>query len=267
MPDLHSLADRLYYANRRSYSKQEGNVAYLDDTPLKRSMTIPGKQRIVAVIIAIAAIVIGALFVNDTVIANIRETAAAEKAIEEGLARKASIDTIPNMIDLATLSDDEIRQKFADDGYTIYDASDTSSTDNMILYKLADDISIEEAAALFAQGLNGLSAPQAVKFFNGSWYFSTERAGGTSMITRYADFTSGNPAEAVQRAIEKQGYDPSTVSESGVDDSGNTYSMGVIEEDKKAYTWKISALPLSEMYSISKLPEDACYVGIRLTEQ
>ena len=267
MPDLHSLADRLYYANRRAYTKRQGNIDYLDASPLRRSMSIPAKQRTFAIVIAIVAIAIGAMFINATVLTSMRETAAAEQAIEEGLSRQASIDTIPTMIDLAKMSDDQIRSAFADVGYTLYDASDTSSTDNMILYKLAADMPLDEAQALFAKGINALSAPEAIRLFNGSWYFTTERTGATSMVVRYADFTTADPATCVEAAIEKQGYDPTTISESGVDDSGNTYSMGVVEADDKAYTWKISALPFSDMYSIRNMPEQSCYVGIRITEQ
>ena len=50
-------------------------------------------------------------------------------------------------------------------------------------------------------------------------------------------------------------------------ESGNNYSKGSIEIDGHPCTWSIHAIPLSDMYSISGLPEDACYVGIRITVQ
>lgn len=267
MPDLHSLTDRLYYANRRKYSAQNGNVAYLDGEPLNRPISMPMGQRIFALVIVIAAIILGALFVNATVLSSIREAEAARQAISDNLAREASIDTIPIMTEIVTKDDDEIVEQFKRDGYTVFDATSLSNTDDMVLYKLANDIGTQEAAGMLTQGINGLTAAQATKLLNGSWYFSAERSGGTSMVVRYADFTTADPQAAVMKAITKEGFDASAISESGVDDSGNTYSMGVVEVDKKAYTWKVSALPLSDMYSITNMPEEACYVGVRLTAQ
>ena len=87
------------------------------------------------------------------------------------------------------------------------------------------------------------------------------------MVVRYADFSTDDPQVAVQKAVEREGFDTGSISESGVDESGNTYNMGVVEVGKKAYTWKVSALPLDDMYSINNMPTDACYVGVRLTAQ
>ena len=267
MPDKHSLVDRLYYENRREYSVKEGNVYYLDGAPLRRPLSLPLGQRTFVIIIAIVALVIGFLFINNTVLSSMRETAAQEQAIVDNLARQTSIETIPVMADLVKLDDDEIMETFSSQGYTIYDASNQSDSDEMILYKLASDISPDEAAGVLSKGLNALTAAQATKFLNGSWYFSSDRTGSTSMIVRYADFSTADPQIAVQRAVEAEGIDPTTITESGEDESGNTYSMGVLEIGKKAYTWKVSALPLPDMYSISKLPEEACYVGVRFTAQ
>lgn len=268
MPDLHSLGDRLYYANRRRYSKTEGNVAYLDDAPLGRPLSMPAAQRVFTALVAVVALVLGGIFLNATVLSSLREAAAAEQAISDNLARQASIDTIPVMTDLITLSDDEVREKFADAGFTVYDASSlNANSDDMVLYKLPADMTSEDAAGMLALGIGSLDASQATKLLNGSWYFAAERSGAVSMVVRYADFSTADPQEAVQLAVEKEGFDPSSISETGVDDSGNTYNMGVVEVGKKAYTWKVSALPLDDMYSIANMPEEACYVGVRLTAQ
>ena len=267
MPDLHSLADRLYYTNRREYTEKHGNVAYLDGSPLRRPLSLPAAQRVIALVIVIAAIIIGALFINNTVLATYREAAAAEQAITDNLARQSSIETIPIVADLVTLSDDEIAEKLTGDGNTLFDASKLANSDDLTVYRLPSDVSLDEATAMFTQGINALSVPQATKLLNGSWYFGTERSGATSMVTRYADFSTADPAVAVSNAIAKEGYDQESISESGVDEHGNTFSTGVIQVDDKDYVWKVSALPLSEMYSITGMPEDACYVGVRITAQ
>lgn len=267
MPDMHSIFDRLYYRNRREYTAKEGNVAYLDGSPLRRPIMMRGAQRVTAGVIVIIAIIIGIVFLNMTVFASMRDAAATEQAISDNLARQASIETIPQMVDLMTLSDEEITKQFEKSGLTIIDVTSTKEDDEMTLYKVPSDMNADEATALYALGLTTLTAPQATQLLNGSWSFTADRAGVTSMVVRYADFSTGDPAVAVTNAIAKEGFDPTTISESGVDDSGNTYSMGVVEKDDKAYTWKVSALLLSEMYAIAGVPEDSCYVGVRLTAQ
>lgn len=260
-----SLIDRLYYANRREYDHTKGNVAYLDASPLRRPFSMPLMQKLIALVIVIVAIIIGAVFVNNTVLASMRESAEAEEAIAANLKRPGSLDTVPNMAEIITLGNDDVIVRFEEAGYTLFDASDPDDPDNMILYKLPDDVSLDEAAQLYAKGVSSLSGPQASKLLVGSWYFSADRNGGTSMVVRYADFDTSDPEKAVQKALEKEGFDPESITESGVDDSGNTYSMGTLDVDGSQCTWKISALPLSDMYDIAGLPEDACYIGVRLT--
>lgn len=265
MANTHSLIDHIYYENRKDYTYVQGEVAYLDPAPLRRPFAMPRYQRIIALVIVAAAIIIGFIFINNTILASIRETEAAEQAVTENLARQASIETAPQMSQLILLSDDEIRAKFQEAGFTVYDASDSEDPTNMVLYKLPSDMAVEDAALLYAQGVSSLSAPQASKLLVGSWYFNSDRSGSTSMVVRYADFSTGDPQVAVQNALAKQGFNPESITESGVDDSGNTFNLGSYDADGTMCSWKISALPLKEMYSVSGLPEDACYVGVRIT--
>ena len=265
MAKSRSLGDILHYSNNRTYSDKQGEVAYLDGAPLRRPVSMPAGQRVIAAIIVIAAIALGAYFVNDTVIRSMREAQQAEQAIANNLARQASIDTIPHVDQLITLNDAGIKETFEEAGYTVYDASAQGDADELILYKLPSDMSIEEASAMYARGISGLTAVQATKLLNGSWQFVADRSGATSMVVRYADFSTDDPSIAVQNALQKAGYDPESITESGVDDSGNTYSMGTLDADGTTCTWKISALPLEDMFSISGMPEGGCYVGSRVT--
>lgn len=265
MAKPHSLVDHIYYENRKDYTHVEGDIAYLDAAPLRRPFEMPRAQRIIALVIIIAAVVLGLLFLNNTIIAHMRETAQAEQALAENLTRQPSIETVPQMSHVILLSDDDIRARFQEVGFTVYDASDPNDPTNMVLYKLPADVTVEEAAGMYAKGIGNLSAVQASELLVGSWYFNADRSGSNSMVVRYADFSTGDPSVAVKNALTKQGIDPATVSESGVDDSGNTFSMGTFDVDGTQCAWKISALPLKEMYSVSGLPEDACYVGVRVT--
>ena len=267
MADLQSFVDHIHYENRRDYTHVEGEIAYLDGSPLTRPFNMPRAQRVIRVIIIVAAIALGALFVNNTVLASLRETLRAEQIVNSNLNREASLETIPPMNQFILYDDDTIRAMIQDAGMTLYDASDPNDPTTMILYKLPSDVSVEEAAGLYAKGVSNLPATSASKLLNGSWYFATDRNGGTTMVVRYADFSTGEPARAVQNALAKQGFSTDSITESGIDDSGNTYSMGTLDAEGTPCTWKISALPLSDMYSIAGLPEDACYVGVRVTVQ
>ena len=266
MANKFSLGDLLHYTNRRTYSDTKGEVAYLDSAPLRRPFSMPLGQRVLALIIVAIAIVLGFVFINNTVISAMRESAQAEQAIEANLARQASIETLPNMADLITRSDKGIKKAFKKAGYTVFDASSEDDSEDMTLYKLPADVTLDEAAAMYAKGISNLTAVQATKLLVGSWQFVAERSSGTSMVVRYADFTTGDPQIAVQNALEKSGFDPESISDSGVDDSGNTYSTGTLTVDDETYVWRISAIPLEEIYDINNMPEEACYIGVRVTK-
>ena len=85
------------------------------------------------------------------------------------------------------------------------------------------------------------------------------------MRLRYTDFSSGGIEAAVEAAIAAEGFDASTASETAVDEAGNTYRTGSVDVNGTTYTWRVSAIALSEVYSISGLPESATYVGVRMT--
>lgn len=267
MADFQSLGDRLFYQNRREYTVKQGDVAYLDSTPLRRPFTLPAAQRIIAIVIVGIAVIIGVLFLNDTVFERLRQSAQAEQAIETNLARQASIDTVPGMASLMNRNDDEIRQIFADAGYTCYDASATSEHNTLILYKLPSDMTVEEAAPLYAMGMSNLTPVQASKLLNGSWRFDADRSGVVSMVVHYVDFSTNDPDIAVRNALEHEQLDPNSATDSGVDDSGNSFNQGNIDAEGMPCTWKISAVTLDEMYDITGMPDNGCYVGIRLTQQ
>ena len=59
----------------------------------------------------------------------------------------------------------------------------------------------------------------------------------------------------------RRGFDASTASETAVDEAGNTFRTGSIDVNGTTYSWRVSAIALSEVYSISGLPESATYVG------
>ena len=87
------------------------------------------------------------------------------------------------------------------------------------------------------------------------------------MRIRYADLQSADEGQAIQSALESEGWADNNavaISDEGIDEVGNTYKEGTIQTDSGTYAWRISACPLADVYNISGLPETAQYVGIRM---
>lgn len=263
--NLESYLDKLFNGSPKEYTVRRGNVAYLDASPLKKPFDMPAGQRFLALVFVVAAAIIGFIFINNTIIASARSAELDAKSLEENIARTQSITTVPNMVSLATLSDEEIWSQFEGQGYRLYDVSERSGSSNMAFYKLPEDVTTEQADSLFKEGFNKASASSVAKVLNGAWYFSSDRNGWTSMVVRYADFTTGDVQKAIQSAIEHEGFSSDSITNSGVDDSGNTFTAGTAEADGVGCTWRVSALPLDDMYSTRGLPDNATYVGIRVT--
>lgn len=269
MINADKLAESLHYDGTREYDRVDGDVAYLDGKRLGRPSEMPRPQRNVLVVIVAIAVIIGAVILYRTVISPLQASLTVEETVAANIQRPASLDTVPAMGELIGMDDEAIKEKIAAAGYNFYDATALTDSGNMMLLKLPDDMSVDEAGAMYLRGIGSLSAADATRLLCGSWMLSVDRINTTSMVVRYADFTTGDPQAAVQKALAHEGFDSATVTDSGVDDSQNTYTAGIIgseEGDEVRYTWKISALPLDDMYSIRNLPENACYVGIRVTK-
>lgn len=260
-----SLSDILYYDSEREYDVRKGDVMYLDDKPLKRQRTPGAVGKIFIIAMVAIGVVIGGFFINETVLAPMREAEDIKVQTQQNLERPGAIETIPIMTDVINLDDDGIRWLFSESGFEWYDMTEANGG-TLTLFKLPDDVSIDEGDALLTRGIDSLNSAQASKILQGSWYFSADRVGGTTMVTRYVDFTTGTPEVALQNALAKEGFDPESQADAGQDESGNTFITGNIEVDEVPCTWRISALPLSEIYDVQGLPQNAVYVGVRITK-
>ena len=231
----------LFKSRRNEYADTDGPVRYLDDSGLRRPLDMPRPQIAIMFAFVLVAALIGGYLLFNVLDAVRGGTARAQASVEENLSREVSYD-LPALTSYITLNDDEIKQAVADAGLTVIDKGGMS-----------DD---PEAA------LELIKLPS-----DGSWTLDADRSDGTSMRLRYADFSSGSLDAAIDAAIAAEGFDPATIAEDGmgVDEVGNTFKQGTVDVDGTAYTWKVSALPLSEMYDISGLPETAVYVGVRLS--
>lgn len=266
MVDSNKLVEKLFYSSKREYTRTDGNIAYLDTTGLTRPLGIPKPQRIFVAILVVIAIVIGIFIIKDTVISSLQATVLAEKTISSNLARPASIESIPHLPDLIDLDDAAIISALEKNGGNFYSATEMADSGNLTIYKIPDDLAVADAAIQYRRGIGSLTAADATFLLNGSWSLSVDRMGTTSMIVRYADFSTKDPTTAVQNALAKEEFDTASITETGVDDSDNTFTTGTLKVGDTECIWKISALPLSDVYSIHGMPEDACYVGVRLTK-
>lgn len=260
---------------QRDFAPSEGDVQfkhdgmdrvrYLNGERLSRPLSMPNKYKRLSYILVLIAVAIGVAFLayyfDTTVNAPIRERQQMQQRINEDIP----LD-LPPMVQLLPMDDASIIATVEADGSTIFNKSAMQEgTSTLELIKLPSDVDLAEAAALYMKGINKLSGIEAATLLNGSWDLDVDRSKGMNMAIHYADFRSGSVDSAIQNALVSEGLDQTELSESGVDGSGNTFSTGNVSVGGITYAWKISALPLSEIYSINGLPENAVYVGIRFT--
>lgn len=254
----------LFEPQRKEYVETDGPVRYLDGSGLLRPLDMPRQQLAIMAAFVVAAAIIGGILLFNILDSVQGSAARSQASVEENLAREVSYD-LPVLPSLIQLDDGSIKQSFVDAGFTTYEPSPTEDGSGFELIKLPSDVSLEEAGLLYLQGVANLDAADAARLLNGSWTLTVERGDSLSMRVRYADFSSGSVAAAVDAAIASEGFDAAAASEAAVDESGNTYRTGTVDVDGTTYSWRVSAIALSEVYSISGLPESATYVGIRIT--
>lgn len=247
-----------------SRTSQNGNdtIRCLDASILDRPLDLTRKMKARMIPLVLVAVIIGAaalFFILDSVLnANARE----EAAIEEVLANEAPL-ALPNLASLVTQSDADILAVLRADGDTIYELSNTANGEPLNIVRLPSDLTAEQAAAYYLKGVKNLSAPELVKLLYGSWTLETSHESGANIGLHYVDFDAFDEKTAVQRAMDAEGYTADMTRESGTDDSGNTFATGDITIGDGLYSWRVSCLPASDMYSQGNLPK-SYYVGIRI---
>ncbi|MBO4365309.1 MAG: teichoic acid transporter [Eggerthellaceae bacterium] len=243
-----------------------GTVSYLDGSVLKRPLTLPKKFWPLVAIIAAVALMIAYTWAKDVDHNVVHHSDRVEENVVEQINRGVSQD-VPILSDYIDWDDDEIIQSFIDSGYTYVDMNEINGTGDasIDIIKLPSDMTFDEAAIAYTQGVSKLDSETAARFLSGSWRMMVVRESGYSYSVKYADFDSPDSAAAVQAAVEAQGFGESELGEAGIDNSGNTFQEGTIDIDDYTYHWTVSACDLSDVYSVSGLPENAQYVGVRLT--
>ena len=242
-------------------------VRHWDAEPLLRPQTPSKGGRLYIAALAVVAVVVGGVLLFQHFDTTYHAAARSEATVQENLSRDVSLD-LPFVASLVVLDDATVASVLQEQGYPVYVASSSAITAgaDLDIIKLPSDVPLEEAALMYLAGVGSMSAEDASRILNGSWRLTCSRIDTTSMRVSYVDFDNLSLETAVNAAIAAQAFDPASVTDSGVDESGNTYSTGTIALANGAVgTWRVSAIALSSVYSIDGLPDTAIYVGIRVT--
>ncbi len=249
---------------RSSKRRPDDKVLYPNADVLTRPLDPPRNVRRGTIVFLVIAALIGALFLAWYFDGVVNEPKRQEQAVMDSLSQEVSYD-LPQLYSLMSLDNASILATLQAAGLNILEMPVKESSSIYELVKLPADVSAAEAGSVYLSGIDHASAAEAAKLLNGAWNLQIDRENGVNMVLHYADFTSKSVDAAVQAAITAEGLNESTIEKSGEDNSGNTYTMGTVEGETGTYSWRVSAIPLSEIYSIKGLPEDAVYVGVRMT--
>lgn len=239
-------------------------VIYPDAEVLTRPLEMPRNVRLGLVGALAAAAIIGAVFLGWYLDGVVNEPKRQQESITEALSADVPYD-LPSLYSLMPLDDAGILATLQEAGLSLYEMPAKEGSTVYRLIKLPADMNAADAGALYLAGIDNIGAAEAARLLNGSWDLQVDRSSGTNMVLHYADFKSGTVDAAVQSALATEGLTDSSIEDSGEDTAGNTYVMGTISGDAGTYSWRVSALPLSKIYNVNGLPENAVYVGIRMT--
>lgn len=251
------------------FSKQkqidEGPIRTIDSSSLARPFDPPKPVLIVSLVFALIAAIIGGRYAFGAIDGILHGAQRDAATVETNINRGVSYD-LPIMENYISLDDATIVQTFADAGYQTYNILGEGE-EGVDVMKIPSDVTLVDAALVYAKGVSNMDAVTASKYLVGSWRFTVSRTNGTEMKVRYCDLAAENAQDAVQHAWQSEGWadnDNVTITAEGVDEIGNTYREGTIETESGTHTWRISVCDLDGVYSISGLPSTAQYVGIRM---
>lgn len=233
--------------------------------PFGQRAKLPIWQMAVLGTILIAAAIV-ALIVIQNLLSSVTNPADSQDRIDSQLTRSVNLN-LPSLPQLITMTDDDILTSLTESGDTIYNQAEEGAI-GLDIVKLPSDVTLVDAAAYYATGVDNLDASSAAKLLKGSWTMSTTVNGTRSIKVHYADFDSKSLDAAVSNAVAAEfSGDGVTLGDLGTDDSGNTYQSGTIAIDDTTYQWTVSACLLSEVYSVKGFPNTAVYVGVKLSSQ
>lgn len=249
---------------QRQVFRENPNIYYMNGESLSRPMTLPPSAKVGIIVIIVIAAVLASVAFYMYFDATTNEPAREQARMQEQLDREVTLD-LPDMLSMLELDDATIDAQLKGTGATFFERSAVGTGEDYEMVKLPADVTLVDAAAMYASGVSKLTPSQAATLLNGSWDLMIERSNGLDMSLHYADFKSGNESNAITNAIAAEGLERGTVTDSGDNDGyGNHFTQGTIMINGVVYDWTVSSVALKDVYSINGLPDDAVYVGIRI---
>lgn len=249
---------------QRQVFRENPNIYYMNGESLSRPLTLPPSAKVgIIIIIAVAAVLAsGAFYLYFDATTN--EPAREQARMQEQLDRGVTLD-LPDLLSMLEVDDATIDAQLKATGATFFERAAVGSGEDYEIVKLPADVSLVDAAAMYASGVSKLTPSQAATLLNGSWDLLVSRSNGLDISLHYADFKSGSEDAAIANAIAAENLERGDVVDSGDNDGyGNHFTQGTIMINGVTYTWTVSSLALKDVYSIKGLPDDAVYVGIRI---
>ena len=246
----------------------EGNVAYPNAKKLLRPQSIGGKWLIVAGLIVILAVCSAYFLVSRATDSIYFSQVRTSSQVEQNMAREIAYD-LPQLKDYIAATDAQDVYNDLSERYELVQLGidDVSST-GFDVFKLPEDVNVDEGAAALKNGIGSMDILSASKVLNGGWRITMDLTNYQDLRVRYTDFKSSSIEEAILSAIQSEGFDGEDceITKEGVDESGNTFKSGTVQTEDETYFWRVSAVKFNDAYSIKGMPETAIYVGIRMTD-
>lgn len=243
-----------------------------------------GKKRsplltiILAMIIIVGLVAIGFTLYNiiDTLMKS-DDTQVFTLSAEE--TRNKIDGTTPVLMDLMALNPDEAKASLVEQGYSLLDNSryitespDITASGSEIIC-IPEGVSEDDMLGYYEGSFNAYTPEELQSIFNGTWILDlTQGDSGKLFKLKYTNLLAKSIEDEIFQIQSLVGLtgDDVTISKSGEDSMGNTFSQGtkVIkgEESDKTYYWRVAACPLNEIYYIQSIPDESTYLTVTIAE-
>ncbi|WP_350454512.1 hypothetical protein [Slackia heliotrinireducens] len=246
---------------------EEGQtVRYMDGSALLKDFKIPIYVKIFALIVAVVALFMGGkvfLQASDYILHHSEHVA---EEIQGNLTREVSLE-LPDVAAFTAMDDETFKASLDEAGIPYIDYS--TEQEGLKIVKLPSDADAAEAKEIMDSGINTMDAVTASFYLPGYYQLTRSVTEGTDIRLRFVDLNSQDQESAVGSTKDALGWTDNenvTVDEEGVDSVGNNYQTGTLYTDAGTFTWTISSCPMSSIYDISGMPENASYVGLHITD-
>ena len=248
-------------------NEEFAQVVYPDHKNLKSLSNKPKSLQTFTLICMIGALVI-AFFGVDYVFNNASRISAQETAKNADLLARPIDLQLPVLTEWIWTSPDDARAYLEQSGLSTIDISteeDLLANTTYDIFKVPSDLDLGVSHSILNSDLAQVQNSDLVHFLSDSWELRYNSDPNLYVATKAYNFTSPTIEEAIASSVVYQGWDAGTVEESGVDTAGNTYQRGSVSIGDTTYHWRVSAIPLEQMFKVVNLPTKVFYVGASLT--